>query len=74
VAPPLTFTVHGQPQVVDGEHGDAGKGLVDLEQVDIGTLQPAAASTFCTAPTGAVVNSLGSCAWAATPFSLATGA
>lgn len=46
----------GDAEVVHGDHADAGEGLVDLVEVDVGRLPAGQSSAFCMAPTGAVVN------------------
>ena len=52
--------------VLHRRHGDDREGLVDLEQIHVGGLPAGAlASTVWIAPTGAMVNHSGSCAWLA---------
>ena len=53
-------------EVVHGRHGDGRERLIDLVQIDIAAAASRAASrTLLIAPTGAVVNHSGSCAWLA---------
>ena len=52
-------------EVAHGRHGDRGERLVDLIEVDIARGPASCLSTLRIAPTGAVVNHSGSCAWLA---------
>ncbi len=52
--------VVGDAEVAHREHGDAGEGLVDLEQVDVGDGPAGLGQQASIAPIGAVVNWLGS--------------
>ena len=63
-----------QLEVVHGRHGDDGEGLVDLVGSTCAVVQPVFASSFCMAPTGAVGNSAGACAWVWWPTMRAIGA
>jgi hypothetical protein len=64
-APPLTFSLSGDAQLLLGDHGHHGEGLVDSHRSTSATSQPAFFSALRMAGTGAVVNRPGSWAWAA---------
>ena len=65
--------VVGDAEVAHRDHRDAGEGLVDLVEIDVGDAPAGLLQHLVIAPTGAVVNLAGSWAWAAWPTMRATG-